>query len=129
MGFPAAFLSGITLTSSILYLSLLHHNSNRIHQASLLRQQSHLLNSLLDTPPPHTPSYDPATSHGRYAPDAAYTPDDPYRRWRSGGQGYRVERVGLVERWKEMWNRDVEGAVRWVQGVDLRGLGRGCRGG
>ena len=33
--------------------------------------------------------------------------------------------MSLVERWKEMWNRDVEGAVRWVQGVDLGRVGEG----
>ena len=32
-----------------------------------------------------------------------------------------------MERWKEMWNRDVEGAVRWVQGVDLRGVREGVQ--
>lgn len=24
-----------------------------------------------------------------------------------------------MERWKDMWNRDVEGVVRWVQGVEV----------
>ena len=33
-----------------------------------------------------------------------------------------------MERWKEMWNRDVEGAVRWVQGVDLSGVREGVQG-
>lgn len=25
----------------------------------------------------------------------------------------------MVERWKDMWNQEVEGAVRWVQGFEL----------
>ena len=33
--------------------------------------------------------------------------------------------MDIVERWKDMWNRDVEGAVRWVQGVDLGRVGEG----
>ena len=118
MGFPATFLSGVTLTSSILYLSLLHHNSNRVHQASLLRQQSVLLNSLVESPPPHSPEYNPETSHGRYPLDIIYTPDDPYGRFRGGGARYQVQRASLVERWKITWNREVEGAVRWVQGFE-----------
>lgn len=35
------------------------------------------------------------------------------------GNGYRVERIGLVEKWKDMWNRDVEGVVRWVYGFEV----------
>lgn len=34
----------------------------------------------------------------------------------------------MVERWKDMWNRDVEGAVRWVQGVDMRMVREGVEG-
>jgi len=135
MGFPTAFLSSFTLTTSLLYLSLLHHQNARLHQAALLRQQSHLLNALVDSPPPHSPDYDPDTAHGRYPPtdpsytsgatDIAYAPDDPYGRYRRGGMGYRLQRGSVVERWKDMWNRDVEGVWRWVLGTDMREVREG----
>jgi altered-inheritance-of-mitochondria protein 5 len=134
MGFPTAFLSSFTLTTSILYLSLLHHQNARLHQAALLRQQSHLLNALVDSPPPHSPDYDPDTSHGRYPPtDPSYNsgtgvtdvPDDLYGRYRRGGMGYRLQRGSVVERWKDMWNRDVEGVWRWVLGTDMREVREG----
>lgn len=58
-------------------------------------------------------------------PSGAYAPDDPYGRFRGGGQGYRFERDSAVERWKDMWNRDVEGVWKWVLGTDVRRVREG----
>lgn len=89
MGFTTGFLGGLTLTYSVLYLSVYVHRQNRTHQSLLLRQQSRLLNSVVDPPEPE------------YAPPA-----------------YRVEQAGLEEQLKDRWNREVEGLVRKAQHTD-----------
>ncbi len=87
MGFPSGLFSGFTLTASTLYLTILIHNHHRLHQATTLRQQSLLLNSIVD------PSVLPMEEEVRY----------------------RVVRGGLTERLKDGWNADVEEGVKWVQ--------------
>jgi len=82
-------LGGITLTSSLLYLSLAIHQRNRIHQAYLLQQQSLLLNSVVEPLP---------------------EPPLPPR--------YVLDKPSIVETVKDAWNEDIEGAVRWAQGVE-----------
>jgi len=52
-------------------------------------------------------------------------PDDPYGWYRRGGMGYRLQRGSVVERWKDVWNRDVEGVWRWVLGTDMREVREG----
>lgn len=89
MGFTTGFLGGLTLTYSLLYLSVYVHRQNRTHQALLLRQQSRLLNSVIDPPEPE------------YAPPT-----------------YRLEQAGLEELLKDRWNREVEGLVRKAQHTD-----------
>ncbi|KAI9758278.1 MAG: hypothetical protein M1835_000605, partial [Candelina submexicana] len=79
---------GITLTSSILYLSLAIHQRNRIHQSTLLKQQSLLLTSIVEPLPPIP------------LPTA------------------RVQRDSLLETAKDRWNDEVEGAVRRLQRTD-----------
>ncbi|KAI9876717.1 MAG: hypothetical protein M1830_005872 [Pleopsidium flavum] len=88
MGFTAGLLGGITLTSSVLYLSLAIHQRNRIHQASLLQQQFLLLTSIVQRLPERPP---------------------PPR--------YVLDKPSIVETVKDAWNEDIEGAVRWAQGV------------
>jgi len=87
MGFTTAFVSSVTLTTSILYLSLNVHQRNRAYQSALLRQQASVLNTIVEpeAPPP------PPTA--------------------------REERTSLIETAKDRWNVEVEGAVRWAQGV------------
>lgn len=46
MTFTTALLSSFTLTTSVLYLTVLHHRRTRLRQASLLNEQTLLLNSL-----------------------------------------------------------------------------------
>ncbi|KAL8927775.1 MAG: hypothetical protein Q9208_002191, partial [Pyrenodesmia sp. 3 TL-2023] len=90
MGFTSGLLSGFTLTASTLYLTILIHTHHRVHQASLLHQQSLLLNSIVD--PASLPVEDTAPR-------------------------YRIERGNWTERWKDGWNKEIEGGVRWAQGV------------
>ncbi|KAI4206647.1 MAG: hypothetical protein LQ348_000883 [Seirophora lacunosa] len=90
MGFTTGLLSGFTLTASTLYLTVLIHNRHRLHQATLLRQQSLILNSIVD------PAILPAEG---IAPQ------------------YRIERGNWSERWKDGWNKEIEGGVRWMYGI------------
>lgn len=41
---------------------------------------------------------------------------------------YRLQQGGWVERWKDGWNAEVEGAVRWVQAVRWGGVRDGVEG-
>ncbi|KAF2662337.1 hypothetical protein K491DRAFT_710276 [Lophiostoma macrostomum CBS 122681] len=90
MGFTTGFLGGVTLTSSILYLTLSLHQQNRATQAALLRQQRAVLTNVV-VPPPPGPEPEPK----------------------------EVE-VGLVEMAKDRWNRELEGVVRRVYETDWR---------
>ncbi|KAK7511140.1 hypothetical protein IWX49DRAFT_590732 [Phyllosticta citricarpa] len=90
MGFITGFLSGLTLTSSVLYLSVRIHASTRLQQSLALRDSSSLLRSVYD-------------------PEPSYVP--PSARVRLGG-------IGDVA--KDRWNGEVERAVRRVQGTDWR---------
>jgi altered-inheritance-of-mitochondria protein 5 len=114
MGFTTSFISGITVTSTTLYLSLLYHQRARLRQATLLHQQSLLLNSITD---PHLASELATIQEENYSGGL-----------REGVRDYRLQKAGLVERWKDVWNREVEGAVRWVQGVDWRRVREGVEG-
>lgn len=95
MGFLTGLFSGLTLTTATLYLSLAIHQRSRLHQSAIIRQQSLLLNSLVD--PTLLPRDDD-------------NDDDAAPR-------YRLQQGDWVERWKDGWNAEVEGAVRWAYGV------------
>lgn len=82
-------LGGVTLTTTLIYLSLAVHERTRLKQANLLRQQSLILNNLVS----------PA------APASLSTA-------RTTGQ------TGLAERLKERWNSELEQNVRKVYSVD-----------
>ena len=109
MGFTTSFLSSITLTSSLLFFSLLHHQRSRIHQASILHSSALQLNSLVDP---------------QLASDLATVAEQNYSGGlREGIRDYRLERRTGLERLKDGWNSELESAVRWVQGIhwgDLR---------
>ncbi|KAK6441461.1 hypothetical protein LTR95_002317 [Oleoguttula sp. CCFEE 5521] len=94
MGFTTGLLGGITLTTSLLYLSLRLHTDNRAHQSALLRQQSTLLQNIV-APPPPTPAPLP-----------------------------REVRAGVLESAKDRWNAELERNVRSVQNVDWEEWGR-----
>ncbi|KAK7732878.1 hypothetical protein SLS57_000821 [Botryosphaeria dothidea] len=93
MGFTGGFISGLALTSSVLYLSTLFHQRNRLQQSLNLRTSSHTLKQIYD-------------------PDRIYTP--PSLRTRTAG-------IGDIA--KDRWNSEVERAVRRVQETDWREVG------
>ena len=106
MGFTTSLFSGFTLTSTTLYLTLLYHQRARARQAAILHQQSLILNSLTD----------PVV-----ASELATMEDENYSGGlREGIKDYRLEKAPLTERWKDGWNRELESAVKWVQGVNWR---------
>ncbi|KAG9234402.1 hypothetical protein BJ875DRAFT_16283 [Amylocarpus encephaloides] len=89
MGFTSSFTGGVTLTLGLAYLTVLTHERNRQAQASALRSQSRLLQSLLEPTPIPLPQ--------------------------TRAELAREERSTLVEAAKDRWNDEVENAVRWVQ--------------
>lgn len=103
MGFTTSLFSGFTLTSTVLYLSLLYHQQARAHQTELLRQQHLLLNSITDPV---------IASNLATAADANYSGG-----LREGIRDYRIEKAPWVERWKDGWNREITSAARWAQSV------------
>ena len=106
MGFTTSLFSGFTLTSTTLYLTLLYHQRARARQAAILHQQSLILNSLTDPV---------------IASELATMEDENYSGGlREGIKDYRLEKAPLAERWKDGWNRELEGAVRWIQGINWR---------
>ena len=114
MGFTTNLLSGFTLTSTTLYLSLLYHQRARLHQAAILRQQALLLDSLSDP---------------ELASELATIADANYSGGlREGVKPYRLERAPWTERWKDRWNSDLEGAVRYVQGIRWPAVREGIEG-
>ncbi|OTB09226.1 hypothetical protein M426DRAFT_134786 [Hypoxylon sp. CI-4A] len=92
MGFTTGFTGGVTLTLSIAYLTVLAHQRSREHQAAVLRQQTRLLSGIVDPLPPTLP---------------------PTR-----AEIAAAERANLIERAKDRWNSEVEGAVHWAQNKD-----------
>ncbi|KAI9849251.1 MAG: hypothetical protein M1837_004710 [Sclerophora amabilis] len=99
MGFTTGFVGGVTLTTTILYLTLAAHRQNRVLQARSLHSQAALLNSTFEPP----------------APLAL--------------EERRSRRVGFVETAKDRWNEEIEGTVRWVQRVDWVSVRQGIENG
>ncbi|KAK8215169.1 hypothetical protein M8818_002179 [Zalaria obscura] len=98
MGFTSGFIGGLTLTTTLLYVSLSLHERNRLYQSTLLRQSSLVLNNITTPTPPTAP------------PTA------------------RTIVPGVAERVKERWNRELEENVRRLQRVDWSGLVTGAEG-
>ncbi|KAI1389476.1 uncharacterized protein F4822DRAFT_427824 [Hypoxylon trugodes] len=92
MGFTTGFTGGVTLTLSIAYLTVLAHQKNREHQSAILRQQTRLISGIIDPLPPTLP---------------------PTR-----AELAAAERANLIERAKDRWNAEIEGAVKWAQNKD-----------
>jgi len=72
----------------MIYLSMNMHQRNRLYQASLLRQQTLVLDNIVDPRPPAPP------------PTA------------------REVRAGLTERFKDRWNTELEAGVRRLYAVN-----------
>lgn len=85
-----------------------------MHQSALLHQQALLLNSLSDP---------------EIASELATIADTNYSGGlREGIKPYRVEKAPWTERWKDGWNREIEGAVRYVHGIRWRTVREGMEG-
>ncbi|TKA24714.1 hypothetical protein B0A50_05702 [Salinomyces thailandicus] len=93
MGFTTGLLGGFTLTSAIIYFSLEIHARNRLHQATLLRQQALIL-------------------HNVVTPQALAPPPVS-----------REVRAGMWETAKDRWNAELEGNVRKLQSTDWSAVG------
>jgi altered-inheritance-of-mitochondria protein 5 len=81
-------LGGITLTTSLLYLSAAYHRQNRLQQSISLSQQNAVLHNLVEPQPAAPP------------PRA------------------RMVNAGLVEEAKDRWNGEIEGLVRRMHNTD-----------
>ncbi|KAI1649218.1 uncharacterized protein F4817DRAFT_357591 [Daldinia loculata] len=92
MGFTTGFTGGVTLTLSVAYLGVLAHQRHRERQAAILRQQTRLISGIIDPLPPVLP---------------------PTR-----AELAAAERANLIERAKDRWNAEIEGAVHWAQNKD-----------
>lgn len=86
-------LGGVTLTSSILYLTISLHRTNRQQQALMLRQQSLILKNVIEPLTPEPPSTT------------------------------REARVSVVESAKDRWNSEIEGLVKKAQTTDWNEVG------
>jgi len=101
MGFLTGFFGGFTLTTSILYITLYLHQTNRQYQHALLREQIDILNSLGL----------PATGAGELRNGHSASAVMERR-------GYYLRgRPGVVELAKAQWNRELEALVRSTQEV------------
>ncbi|MDI1487310.1 MAG: hypothetical protein OHK93_006579 [Ramalina farinacea] len=110
MGFSSSFISGFTLTSTIIYLSLLHHQRSRSHQASILHASSQRLETLIN--PQLTSNL--ATMH-----------DENYSGGlREGIHDYRLVERGYMERFKDGWNRELGAGMQRVLGSNFGSVGR-----
>ena len=85
-------LSGLTLTTSTLYLTILLHRHNRFEQSHLLARSAASLTSITDPPPLVLPPSE------------------------------RVERAGILEMAKDRWNRELVDNVRKVNAVDWKSV-------
>lgn len=100
MGFTSSFFSGLTITSGILYLCLLHHQRTRANQATILRISALQLNALAD-------------------PELAYklaTMEDQNFSggFREGIKDYKLVQRSGTESFKDGWNRELENGIRWM---------------
>ncbi|CAN8106259.1 unnamed protein product [Discula destructiva] len=117
MGFTTGFTGGVTLVLGTAYLTLQAHQRIRTHQAETLRAQTHVLASLSYIPASAPP---PAT----IAEELALL--EHQQELLAQAQRRRTDRYGassihshsFLERAKERWNAEVEGAVRWAANTD-----------
>ncbi|KAL9057023.1 MAG: hypothetical protein Q9162_002571 [Coniocarpon cinnabarinum] len=98
MPFTTGLLSGLTLTTSTLYLTLLFHRQTRYQQSYTLALSTASLTDIYDPPPLRTPSNE------------------------------RFQRAGLSEMAKERWNSELSENVRRVAEFDWNAFGREAEG-
>lgn len=110
MGFSSSFISGFTLTSTVVWLSLLHHQRSRSHQASILHASSQRLETLVD---PQLTSTLATMNDENYSGGL-----------REGINDYRLMDRGYWERFKDGWNRELESGMQRVLGSSFSNVGR-----
>ncbi|KAL3459902.1 hypothetical protein BJX64DRAFT_263900 [Aspergillus heterothallicus] len=100
MGFFAGFFSGFALTTSMLYLTIQVHRSNRLAQKNAIREQTQAINYL-------------ALSRGAY--DRRLLPADKDAEEISAqamGLGSPRPRSGVQDQLKHQWNEEVRKLAR-----------------
>ncbi|KAF3761147.1 hypothetical protein M406DRAFT_324655 [Cryphonectria parasitica EP155] len=113
MGFTTGLTGGVTLVLGAAYLTLQAHQRTRQSQAETLRAQAYVLNSLsyipASAPPPKTLAEELALLEHQ-------------QELLARAQQRRTERLGsdasFVQRAKDRWNAEIEGAVRWAADKD-----------
>ncbi|KAL2004031.1 hypothetical protein VTN02DRAFT_829 [Thermoascus thermophilus] len=95
MGFVSGFFGGFALTTSVLYITLQVHRSNRQHQHQLIREQIEMLDWL-------------ASSAGAY--DRRFAPYRPPVKRRFEELKHR--KPSTKDMLKERWNQEVETLAR-----------------
>ncbi|PSR76854.1 hypothetical protein BD289DRAFT_446263 [Coniella lustricola] len=119
MGFTTGFTGGVTLVLGAAYLSLQAHQRTRLSQAESLRANTYILNSLTyipaSAPPPQTVAQELALLE--YQQELLLRAQQR-RSATSAAGGSTAFVADFVERAKERWNAEVEGAVRWAAHTD-----------
>lgn len=108
-------LSGLALTTTTCYLTLTAHRLHRTTQSTSLRQQSRVLNDIVDPPSPYKPRRSRRDLYDYEAGGA--TPEE-----RALLAEHERGVLGLA---RDGWNRQVEGLVRTVAEADYRALREG----
>lgn len=108
----------MTLVLGAAYLTLQSHQRNRLRQAETLRTQTYTLQSLsyvpASAPPPKTVAEELALlEHQQELLARARA-----RRAARLGSGGGDDAASFLERAKERWNAEIEGAVRWAAAKD-----------
>ncbi|KAJ6036114.1 hypothetical protein N7540_000393 [Penicillium herquei] len=96
MGFFAGFFSGFALTTSVLYITIQVHRTNRLEQRRVIREQVDQINWL-------------ASSAGAY--DRRFAPADVPRRIEDRHSKKEGE-ITMKEVLKHRWNQEVEKLAR-----------------
>ncbi|KAJ5714231.1 uncharacterized protein N7483_011412 [Penicillium malachiteum] len=96
MGFFAGFFSGFALTSSVLYITIQVHRTNRLEQRRVIREQVDQISWL-------------ASSAGVY--DRRFAPADVPRRIEDR-HSKKEEEITMKEVLKHRWNQEVEKLAR-----------------
>ncbi|BCR86954.1 MICOS complex subunit Mic12 family protein [Aspergillus chevalieri] len=97
MGFFTGFFAGFALTTSVLYITIQTHQTNRINQRNTIREQVQTLNW---------------TSSPVGAYDRRFIPQDQDPRRSTEYGTYRREPPTTKDMLKHRWNKEVETLVR-----------------
>lgn len=113
---PPRQTGGVTLVLGAAYLSLQAHQRNRLQQAETLRAQTYILQSLTYVPASAPPPKTIAEELALLEQQQSLLTLAEARRAERLGRGAAVS--GFLERAKDRWNAEVEGAVRWAAAKD-----------